>query len=111
MDNLSEVFFKKQIDFFNTHQRFSDCKYYPCHKTEDDNQNCFFCYCPFYPCFSSDVGGRIIKGKKGDVWDCSLCTFIHRDDVVKRVLSMIYENKRVEDIKKEIFSKDSFDKY
>ena len=32
----------KDVDFENR-----ECKYYPCHET--DNINCLFCYCPLFP--------------------------------------------------------------
>ena len=53
-----------------------ECKYYPCHKT--DNINCLFCYCPLYAkehCPGDfkliEVNGKIIK-------ECSDCEFPHK---------------------------------
>ncbi|MDR3291581.1 MAG: cobalt-precorrin-3B C(17)-methyltransferase [Methanobrevibacter sp.] len=54
------------------------CGYYPCHAME--NQQCDFCYCPFYPCGDGSTGGKWIKNK--NVWNCIDCTWIHKKDVV-----------------------------
>lgn len=54
------------------------CEYYPCHF---EKQNCSFCYCPFYPCNDVDLGEFIISNNE-QIWDCSQCIFIHRDNVV-----------------------------
>lgn len=55
-----------------------ECEYYPCHF---EKQNCSFCYCPFYPCDDVDLGEFIISNGE-QIWDCSQCIFIHRDNVV-----------------------------
>ncbi len=71
------------------------CEYYPCHHM--DNQNCTFCYCPFYPCGDHSTGGRYIKEKR--VWDCEECTWIHRDDVVECIQNKLETIlKKVEDL-------------
>ena len=62
----------------------SHCKYYPCLEGLED---CTFCYCPLYPCGKKYRGGKWIKdSNKKEIWDCSNCTIIHREDVVKRLL-------------------------
>lgn len=43
-----------------------DCEFYPCHKDIKD-QNCLFCYCPWF----WDCGSRIAG------LDCKDCTFPH----------------------------------
>lgn len=59
----------------------TECPYYPSHHK---GQNCSFCYCPFYPCMDKDLGREILSKKNGaDIWDCSSCLFIHRNDVVE----------------------------
>jgi precorrin-3B C17-methyltransferase len=55
-----------------------ECEYYPCHHHQ---QNCKFCYCPFYPCGEGSTGGKWIKGK--GVWSCEDCEWIHNDDTVE----------------------------
>ena len=62
------------------------CPYHPCHFT---GQDCTFCYCPFYPCHDEDTG-ETIKSKRGsDIWSCSNCLFVHRQEVAKFVMSEI----------------------
>ena len=62
------------------------CPYHPCHFTDQD---CTFCYCPFYPCHDEDMG-QLIKSKRGsDIWSCSPCLFIHRQEVGEFVMSEI----------------------
>ncbi len=51
-----------------------NCEKYPCHFP---NQDCAFCFCPFYPCMDSRTKGRY----DGDVWSCQDCTLIHNDEV------------------------------
>lgn len=64
----------------------TDCEYHPCHFADQD---CTFCYCPFYPCLDEDFG-RTIASKRGkDIWDCSPCLFIHRQEVGKFVMDEI----------------------
>ena len=62
------------------------CPYHPCHFK---GQDCTFCFCPFYPCHDEDTG-QLIRSKRGsDVWDCSYCLFVHRQEVGKFVMSEI----------------------
>lgn len=54
-----------------------DCKYFPCHETEDrENFNCLFCYCPLY-FMGSACGGNFRYTEKG-VKDCTGCLVPHR---------------------------------
>jgi len=94
--------FKNQISFALKHLSFKDCPYYPCHKMPEGKElNCFFCFCPFYPCKGKIGDGKWIKSTDGKkIWDCSDCTFIHRDDVVDRILELLYENKKFKRIKR-----------
>ena len=90
MDDLSKKYFEKQIDFANTFQRYSQCKYYPCHSFHESQeyQNCLFCYCPIYPCENTQVGGKWINESTKPVWDCKECNFIHLDSTVKKILEL-----------------------
>ncbi len=99
MDKITESFFKKQIDFSCRHFNFKDCPYYPCHKTEGE-LDCFFCFCPFYPCDNKIGNGRWIDTKKGKIFDCSDCDFIHKDEVVKRIIELFYEGKNIKQIER-----------
>ncbi len=97
MDKGVKEFFDKQLDFSTKHFNFKDCPYYPCHKVEGEI-NCLFCYCPFYPCNNKIGQGKWLKLKGKKIYDCSDCYFIHRDEVVKRILTLLYENKSIKRI-------------
>jgi threonine-phosphate decarboxylase len=60
-----------------------NCERYPCHFPEQD---CTFCFCPFYPCLDERTGGR------GDPWSCESCTLLHRQDVAKVIIDRLMEN-------------------
>lgn len=64
-----------------------ECEYFSCH---DHQENCTFCYCPFYPCGDGSTEGRWITDK--NVWNCVDCNFIHQDTVVDEILPYIKEN-------------------
>jgi len=81
------------------------CPYHPCHFT---GQDCTFCYCPFYPCHDEDTGENIKSKRGSDVWSCSNCLFIHRQEVAKFVMSEIKrmnitdpKDPRIKDIRAE----------
>jgi cobyric acid synthase CobQ len=80
-----------------------NCPYHPCHFKEQD---CTFCYCPFYPCNDTDLGSNLESTKGKMIWECTNCLFIHRPEVGKFVMSSIKE-KGITDPKdpeiKEIF--------
>lgn len=61
------------------------CKYFPCHH---EDQDCTFCFCPFYPCDDGRTGGKTVIGKRSGrpVWSCIDCTWIHKEDVAREVL-------------------------
>lgn len=60
-----------------------ECSYYPCHF---HGQDCTFCYCPFYPCMDESLGGMKLAKSGKRVWSCIECDWIHRGEVVERVL-------------------------
>ncbi len=60
----------------------TSCPSYPSHFR---NQDCTFCYCPFYPCNDPDMGELTDSVKLGKVWSCVYCNFIHRKDVAAYV--------------------------
>ncbi|MCL2318005.1 MAG: cobyric acid synthase [Methanomassiliicoccaceae archaeon] len=62
------------------------CEYHCCHFK---GQDCTFCYCPFYPCNDTDLGQNIVSKRGSDVWDCSPCLLIHRQNVGHFVMSEI----------------------
>ena len=56
-----------------------ECEYFPCHKTDDEeNFNCLFCYCPLYS-KGEDCGGNFIILENGTK-DCSGCLVPHKRD-------------------------------
>lgn len=64
---------KTEIFKFFQHR---ECEFFPCHKTEDEeNFNCLFCYCPLYT-LGSKCGGNCQWLENG-VKDCSACMVPH----------------------------------
>ncbi len=53
----------------------SKCQYFPCHKAEDENFNCMFCYCPLYA-LGDKCGGNFDYIEDGTK-DCSNCLIPH----------------------------------
>ena len=71
------------------------CKYYPCH---DKLETCLFCYCPIYPCYLTNTGGKAIgtENRMTKLWDCTDCTIIHNEDFVNDIKNYII--KKVKEI-------------
>lgn len=92
--------FEKYINFSLDNSIYKNCPYYPCHKIPDGQEGlvCTFCYCPFYPCGIENRGGKWIKAKNKKLWDCTNCSFIHRRDVVKRIIELQYKDKSFSEI-------------
>ena len=59
-----------------------NCERYPCHFSEQD---CAFCFCPFYPCLDSRTGGR----SDGENWSCEGCTLIHHPAVAATIMDAL----------------------
>ena len=69
--------------------RRKQCPYYPCH-AEDGLEDCTFCLCPIYPCCIEKRGGRWFERPDGKlVWDCSDCTYNHREEFARRMVKLI----------------------
>lgn len=66
-----------------------DCKYFPCHKTDCDDFNCLFCYCPLYA-LGSRCGGNYRYTEKG-IKDCTNCLIPHSPGGYEYVLSKYQE--------------------
>lgn len=65
-----------------------ECKYFPCHFEEQD---CKYCFCPFYPCDDEKLGSFIV-GKKGKpVWTCKKCQWIHEPETLKQIQNLLGE--------------------
>lgn len=67
---------KNNFSFFQNR----DCEYFPCHKTNDEeNFNCLFCYCPLYA-LADQCGGNFTYIEQPDgsaIKDCSNCMVPH----------------------------------
>ena len=71
----------------NDHTYFQnrDCKYFPCHKTEAEDFNCLFCYCPLYA-LGDRCGGGFRYTERG-IKDCTNCLVPHSPGGYEYVLS------------------------
>ncbi|MDR1721426.1 MAG: precorrin-3B C(17)-methyltransferase [Methanobrevibacter sp.] len=93
---LAEEFYSKFINDESPIGANKDCEYYPCHSMS--NQQCDFCYCPFYPCADGSTGGKWIKSK--NIWSCQDCNWIHEKVTVECLKPKIKELiKEVDDLK------------
>lgn len=62
-----------------------------------EGQVCNFCFCPFYPFREKATGGRWVETKQSFfVWDCSCCEIIHREEVVKKLISIGITDSKAE---------------
>lgn len=62
-----------------------ECEYFPCHKTEDEeNFNCLFCFCPLYS-LGDQCGGNFVYLENG-IKDCSNCMVPHKRENYGRIL-------------------------
>ena len=52
-----------------------ECEHFPCHKTNREDFNCLFCYCPLYA-LGERCGGKVKYTAKG-IKDCSDCLIPH----------------------------------
>lgn len=67
--------------------RNSECEWFPCHKTSDDEDfNCLFCFCPLYNL--KDCGGNYSYTSNG-IKDCSNCLVPHKADNYKKIISKL----------------------
>lgn len=72
----------------NSYKFFSnkECKYYPCHKSDDDI-NCLFCFCPLYS--MGDKCGGDFRMLPNGIKDCSDCTKTHKPDGYEYVMKKL----------------------
>lgn len=61
------------------------CEHYPCHDVE--HINCLFCFCPFY---RTACSGKYTM--TNGVKDCSGCTYPHRRENYKAIISRLEED-------------------
>ena len=93
-EHLKKVLSHKEVMGSN-----ESCEYYPCHFI---GQDCTWCFCPFYPCGDERTGGTWIRARDGSlIWDCSLCFWIHRNEVATKLMRVFRERGiETEDIEK-----------
>lgn len=72
---------KNNYKYFENRQ----CKYYPCHNT--DNINCMFCFCPLY---FLECNGNF-KILDNGVKDCSECLIPHKEDNYDYIIKILKE--------------------
>ncbi len=67
------------------------CASFPCHEGLED---CTFCYCPFYPCLDGRKGRYVVSSLTGEkIWSCEDCVWIHKKEVVDRILESVRKNR------------------
>ena len=68
-----------------------NCEMYPCHFPDQD---CAFCFCPFYPCMDDETKGRLKEG----VWNCENCIAIHRPEVSDAIMGALMAGEALSDV-------------
>ena len=76
-------YMKNNFSFFQNRE----CEYFPCHKMQEDDFNCLFCYCPLYA-LGDKCGGNFIYIEAG-IKDCSGCTVPHTSTGYSYIASKI----------------------
>ena len=78
-----------------THSGRDTCEYYPCHF---EDQDCTFCFCPFYACEDECTGGKWVERSSGGmVWSCVDCHIMHNPDIAQRILDILMEKGDTEE--------------
>lgn len=72
-----------------------NCDRYPCHFQDQD---CTFCFCPFYPCLEEKTGGHFKEGK----WCCEKCTSIHQKNIANSVMDALINGEELAQIWKRV---------
>lgn len=65
-----------------------NCENFPCHTPEQD---CSFCFCPFYPCRDERTGGQELDGS----WCCRNCLIVHRPSVAEMIMDGLMKGQSV----------------
>jgi threonine-phosphate decarboxylase len=68
-----------------------NCEMYPCHFPDQD---CAFCFCPFYPCMDEATKGCLSEG----VWNCGNCRAIHRPEVSDAIMDALMAGEALPDV-------------
>lgn len=61
-----------------------NCEYFPCHKVNEEDFNCLFCYCPLY-CLGDRCGGNFVYLENG-IKSCMNCTKPHDKNGYEHVM-------------------------
>ena len=94
----------KEFSFKARRERNSkECPCYsqnkPCHALDEGELNCFFCLCPEYASEKEQGGcrignpegkGRWFSRKKGEIWDCSDCSYPHKEKNIRKYLNRLF---------------------
>ena len=67
-----------------------ECEYYPCHEGGEE-LNCLFCYCPMYRYEDCLGSPQWLQTEKGQVKDCSGCTYPHRAEHYEAIMNFLTE--------------------
>ena len=79
------------------------CEYYPCHF---EDQNCTFCFCPFYPCENEKTGGKWIQSSRGGkVWSCIDCHLVHNKEIAQKILDCLMQEGDTDELVKVAWKK------
>lgn len=68
-----------------------DCKYFPCHKVENEERfNCLFCYCPLYY-LGRKCGGNFEITSSG-IKSCMNCNYPHDPEHYEEIMKKLKAN-------------------
>ena len=85
--------YKRGVSFIvkNNHTFFenTECEYFPCHKADNEEFNCLFCYCPLYA-LGDKCGGNFTYTETG-IKDCSNCIIPHSANGYEHIMSKLSE--------------------
>ena len=74
---------KNNFSFFQN----KECEFFPCHKLNEEDFNCLFCYCPLYA-LGDKCGGNFTY-IDGGIKDCSNCAIPHTSSGYSYIVSKI----------------------
>ena len=78
----------------NSYKYFSnlECKYFPCNKTDYEEFNCLFCYCPMYSIENCPGNKRYIEKEGRRIKVCTECAFPHNPDNYEKIMDILRQN-------------------
>ena len=68
----------------------SMCAYFPCHKTDTENFNCMFCFCPLYY-MGDKCGGNFTISSSGKK-SCVNCDYPHKAEHYDEIMNKLKDN-------------------